>query len=42
MAEQNFTPEQVAKVTAYNPGLFVNQFDTTPVKFGKIAEPDKI
>ena len=38
MAEQNFNPEQVAKVTAYNPRLFVNQFYTTPAKFGKIAE----
>ena len=39
MAEQGFTPEQVAQVTAYNPGNFVNQFDhMTPVKFGKITE----
>lgn len=39
MSEQNFTPEQVAQVTAYNPGKFVNQFEhMTPVKFGKIIE----
>ena len=38
MDKQDFTPEQVAKVTAYNPGKFVNQFETTPAKFGKIAE----
>ena len=38
MEDQNFTPEQVAKVTAFNPGEFVNQFETTPVKFGQVAE----
>ena len=38
MAEEGFTPEQVAQVTAYNPGKFINQFDhMTPVKFGKVA-----
>jgi dihydroorotase len=37
--EQGFTPEEVAKVTAWNPGQFVNQFsEMTPISFGKVAE----
>lgn len=36
IAEQGFTPQDVARVTAYNPGVFVNQF--IDERFGKIEE----
>lgn len=41
MKEHKFTPEDIARVTAYNPGLFVNQFlenqfaNNSSLKFGK-------
>lgn len=36
IAEQGFSPQDVARVTAYNPGNFTNQF--VDRKLGKIAE----
>ena len=36
IGEQGFSPQDVARVTAYNPGVFTNQF--VDGKFGKIAE----
>ena len=39
MKEQGFTSADVAKVTAWNPGNFVNQFDQfIDAPFGKVAE----
>ena len=39
MAEQGFSTADIARVTGWNPGCFVNQFtDITPVKFGKVTE----
>ena len=39
MKEQGFTTAQIAAVTAWNPGNFVNQFEEiTPFKFGKVEE----
>jgi len=39
MKEHNFTPQEIARVTAYNPGEFVNQFsELTPAPLGTIAE----
>jgi len=36
LQEQNFTPQEVARVCSFNPGNFMNQF--LPVKYGSIAE----
>lgn len=36
MAEHKFTPQDIARVCAENPGSFVNQFYKGPGKFGKI------
>ena len=36
MAEQDFSAKDIARVCAYNPGQFVNQF--TQTKYGKITE----
>ena len=36
MAEENFSPQDIARVCAYNPGQFANQF--TQTKYGQIAE----
>jgi dihydroorotase len=36
LGENGFSPQDVARVTSYNPGVFLNQF--VDRKFGKIAE----
>lgn len=36
MKEQHFTPQNIARVCAENPGIFVNQFHEGPGKFGRI------
>ncbi len=38
MGEQGFQPEDIARICAYNPGKFVNQFATTQFQYGKIEE----
>jgi dihydroorotase len=39
MTEHNFSPAKIARVTAWNPGCFVNQFsELSDYKFGKIAK----
>ncbi|KKS24527.1 MAG: Allantoinase, partial [Candidatus Nomurabacteria bacterium GW2011_GWC2_41_8] len=36
MGEHNFTPQDIARICAYNPGRFVNRFDD--LRYGKIEE----
>jgi len=36
MEEHNFTPQDIARICAYNPGRFVNRFDD--LRYGKIEE----
>ena len=36
MQAQGFTPQDIARVAAENPGAFVNQFHNGPGKFGKV------
>lgn len=39
MIEHNFSPAKIARVTAWNPGSFINQFsELSSLKFGKIAK----
>ncbi|MBI5072967.1 amidohydrolase family protein [Candidatus Woesearchaeota archaeon] len=38
MQAQRFTPQDIARVAAENPGNFVNQFHNGPGKFGKIEK----
>ncbi len=36
MKEHNFTPQDIARACAENPGAFVNQFQNSPGKFGRV------
>jgi dihydroorotase len=36
MQEQGFSPQDIARIAAENPGAFVNQFHNDPGKFGRV------